>query len=300
MPSAFAMVAPGSVEEALADLERLGPNACLYAGGVELAMLLSTGVLQAEYLIDVKRVPGLNRLEWDDGAVRIGATATHAEVAADPGVRERLPLLANAESRLGNIRVRALGTIGGNLSLRYSHSDLLPPLLVHEATVVMATGAGTEELPVAAFLERADGVVPAGPDELRGTSERVGMRELIVAVRVPALSAGWRSAHVRAERLFRPPDLNAAIAVRGNAERIEAARIAVGCSAPHARRLAGLEQELPGMSLEEARRYLRRAEPDLVAALELQTDLLGSVEYKAHLAATLLARGLGDAVGGGT
>jgi carbon-monoxide dehydrogenase medium subunit len=300
VPSAFAMLAPATVEDALGDLERLGPGAHLYAGGVELAMLLSSGALAADYLIDIKRIPGLAGVRWDGDAVRIGATTTHDAVARDPGVRDRLPLLAEAESRLGNVRVRHSGTVGGNLSLRYSHSDLLPPLLVYEATVAVATSRGAEEVPLASLLDRTDGVVPEGPDLLRGTSERVGAGDrVITSVRVPVLPAGWGQAYVRSERLFRPPDLNAAIAVRVEGGRLGDVRIAMGCRVPHARRLTALESELRGADPGEARERIAASREELARDAGFQADLVGSVEYKAHLAATLLARGLEQALEGG-
>jgi carbon-monoxide dehydrogenase medium subunit len=295
----FQMLAPSTVEEAVADLERLDGRAHLYAGGVELALLLSTGALAADYLVDVKRIGELRGIAWDGTDVRIGAATTHQEVADHAVVRERLPALAAAESALGNVRVRHQGTIGGNVALRYSHSDVLPALLVYEARVDVADRDGRREVPVAEFLAATPGVRPLENDLLRGTVERVGSPAIVVGVAVPPLGAGWVETTVRSERLFRPPDVGVALALQLSGDRIEQARVALGCTVPHARRLSALEAALAGVPAAEAARIVADR-PGLVADAEaFATDLAGSAEYKAHLATVLVRRALERALEGG-
>src|SRR5919202_917656 len=147
----FRVLDPTTVAEAASELGRLGERARVYAGGAELVLLLRQGILEADYLVNVKRIPGLDALGWENGAVRIGATATHRRLETDALVREHLPLFANAESHVGNVRVRNQGTVGGNLCFADPHADVATALLVHDATVRLG-GAATRELPLAAFL----------------------------------------------------------------------------------------------------------------------------------------------------
>lgn len=295
MLSPFGVMAPETVPEALSALATLEGDVHLYAGGVELALLLSTGAARADYLIDVKRIPGLAEIAWEGHALRIGAIATHQAVADDARVRARLPLLAAAEAALGNIRVRAQGTVGGNLSLRYSHSDLLPPLLAYEARVRVADGGGEREAELDDFLVAGGGVAPGEHDLLRGTTERVGGRDgLITAVLVEPLDTGWREAYLRSDLLFRPPTANVAAALRVQDGRVAGARIAAGCVLPYPRRLRRLEWALEGADAGEAAALVTL---ELAGGeLHFEADLAGSAEYKAHLATVLVRRAVEQAL----
>lgn len=100
----FRLIAPTTVAEAASELGRVGDAAKIYAGGAELILLLRHGLVRAEYLIDVKRIGELAAITSNNGVVRIGATATHRRLERDAIVRERLPILAEAESQVGNVR----------------------------------------------------------------------------------------------------------------------------------------------------------------------------------------------------
>ncbi|HLH24100.1 MAG TPA: xanthine dehydrogenase family protein subunit M [Chloroflexota bacterium] len=278
----FRVLDPATVAEASAELGRLGERARVYAGGAELLLLLRQGLLEADYLVNVKRIPGLDVVAWEEGAVRIGATVVHRRLETDPLVRERLPLFAYAESQVGNVRVRNQGTVGGNLCFADPHADVATALLVHEATVRVG-GAATRELPLAEFLV--------------GTYETaLAPDELLTEIRVPPLPAGWGHAYLRVEQFYRPT-LNVAAAVERDDGRLGAARLAVGCVGPKAVRLEELEARLRGLPLAEAQQVVAGARPYLAERLEPVDDLLGSAEYKVYLAGVLLGRALAQAAG---
>src|SRR5204862_5056904 len=129
--SPFRVLTPTSVAEAASELDRLADAAKVYAGGAELLLLMRHGLLEPEYLVNIKRVPGLHGIEWDGGALRIGAAVTHRELEHSAAVHERVPTLGEAEHHIGNIRVRNQGTIGGNLCFADPHADPGTALLVH-------------------------------------------------------------------------------------------------------------------------------------------------------------------------
>src|ERR1044071_5620120 len=107
----FNLIRPTTVAEAASELKRLGEAAKLYAGGAELALLMRHGLVDPEYLIDIKGIPDLGRITANSSAVTIGACATHHRIERDPVVRAQLPAFAYAESQVANIRVRAQGTL---------------------------------------------------------------------------------------------------------------------------------------------------------------------------------------------
>jgi aerobic carbon-monoxide dehydrogenase medium subunit len=247
-------------------------------------LLLRQGLLEADYLVNVKRIPGLDALAWEDGVVRVGATVVHHRLETDPLVRERLPLFAYAESHVGNVRVRNQGTVGGNLCFADPHADVATALLVHDATVRLGGAGETREL--------------ALPEFLVGTYETaLAPDELLTEIRVPPLPPDWGHAYLRVEQFYRPT-LNVAVALARDDGRLGPTRLAVGCVGPKAVRLAELEARVQGLPVAEAQRVVAEAGPYLAEQLEPVDDLLGSAEYKVYLAGVLLGRALAQAAGG--
>ncbi len=129
-----------------------------YAGGTELVPAMGLGLRRPVAIVDLKRVEALKRIEVDAdaGTVTIGAAVTHRRLSDHPAVREHLPTLAAAASRVGNARVRSTGTVGGNLCFAEPRSDLGCVLVALGATaeVRSADSARTlsiDELIVGAF-----------------------------------------------------------------------------------------------------------------------------------------------------
>jgi xanthine dehydrogenase YagS FAD-binding subunit len=94
------------------------PDARVLGGGTNLVDLMKTGVERPGLLIDVRELP-LDRIETtDDGGLRIGATVTNSDLAADPEVRRRYPALAQAVLAGASGQLRNMATVGGNLLQR--------------------------------------------------------------------------------------------------------------------------------------------------------------------------------------
>jgi xanthine dehydrogenase YagS FAD-binding subunit len=94
------------------------PAAAYLAGGTtQLDLMLKDGILATERLVDITRLP-LKGITAGDGVVRVGATATMEELAADPTVTQRLPLVRQALLGGASVQLRNMATIGGNLLQR--------------------------------------------------------------------------------------------------------------------------------------------------------------------------------------
>ena len=129
-----------------------------YAGGTELVPAMGLGLRRPVAIVDLKRVEALRSIDVDDaaGTVTIGAAVTHRRLSGHPAVREHLPTLTAAASRVGNARVRSTGTVGGNLCFAEPRSDLGCVLVALGATAeVRSAGAARtlsiDELIVGAF-----------------------------------------------------------------------------------------------------------------------------------------------------
>jgi xanthine dehydrogenase YagS FAD-binding subunit len=94
------------------------PQARFLGGGTNLVDLMKTGVENPDLLVDVRGLP-LDRIEVaGDGSVRIGATVTNSDLAADPEVRRRYPALVQAVLAGASGQLRNMATVGGNLLQR--------------------------------------------------------------------------------------------------------------------------------------------------------------------------------------
>jgi carbon-monoxide dehydrogenase medium subunit len=277
----FRVFTPANIEQASAELVRLGERATIYAGGAELILLLRYGMVHAEYLINIKGIDGLSEIGWDGRTVQIGATVTHRRLETDPLIRERLPLLADAESQIANIRVRNQGTLGGNLCFNDPHSDPGTALLLHEAEVILANKDGLRQIPLSDFLSG-----------MYSTALEPG--ELLQKVLVAPLPVGWGAAYLRVHR-YQRPTLNVAVAAKFQNGAVEDARLAVGCVGPKPLRLSELEAKIRGEKLAGAEQICADSKRYLKDRLEPVDDLLGSADYKIYMAAVLLSRALSQA-----
>lgn len=277
----FQLIQPATVSEASSALAELGENARIYAGGAELLLLMRHGLLRAESLIDIKKIPRLNGIQWDGKVLTVGACVTHNELECDATVRERAPSFARAESQVANIRVRNQGTLGGNLCFNDPHSDPATVLLIHQAAVVLGDARGERRVPLDEFL-------------LDMYSTALKPDELLLEVQVPPLPDGMHSGYVRLHR-YQRPTLGAAVAVRMSNGTIAEARLAAGCIGPKAQRLWDLERKIEGIAVGEAGAFFAEQKTYLRDVLRPVDDLLGSAEYKLYMARVLFSEALEEA-----
>ena len=274
----FRLLRPSTVAEASRELARLGDEAKVYGGGSELLLIMRQGLLEYSHLVDVKGIPDLGALAWDDPVMRIGAAVTHRRIERSEDVARRLPLLQEAETHVANVRVRNIGTIGGNLAFGDPHSDAATALLAHDARARIG-GAGGERL---VSLE----------DFFVGLYETaLEQDEVLIDIEVSPLPTDMRWAYLRVSHLERPT-LTAAVAASLQDGRLGAVRMAVGCVGAVPARLRDLEDRLIGASVSEAQRMIRDSAGYLTDLLQPEDDLHGSGAYKLYLTTTLLRRGL--------
>lgn len=115
----FAFIEPESVDQAVVLLADPKAKNRLLAGGVDLLGELKDDLAEADGLVNLKSVRGLDGIRFEaDGTLRIGALATLAAVAAHERVRRDFPAIAQAALSVGSPEIRNVGTIGGNLCQR--------------------------------------------------------------------------------------------------------------------------------------------------------------------------------------
>ena len=259
LPARFVLHRPETISEALGLLAQYGEDAIPYAGGTELLVAMKARVVRYPHVVDLKRIGALRGVSRrNDGTIVIGALSTHHELATDRVIVDHLPTYAELSDNIANIRVRVVGTLGGNLCFAEPHADPPTLLCALQARVVLAGEAGERSVPVADFIQ----------GEFT-TARRDG--ELLVHVEVPPLLAGTRAAYRSFGQLERPAAGVAAVRLPKGGWRFWAGAV-------------GAKPEL-----------LAEAPEDIAARaarIEVHGDLHGSVEYKRHLVGALARRAM--------
>ena len=274
----FRLEEPESVQEASQLLARHGDSARVYAGGTELLLVMKEGLAHYERLINVKKIRDLDQAKLEGGLISIDALSTHRRLAGSPVLRQHLPAFTEMENNVANIRVREVGTIGGNLCFAEPHADPGTLLLVLGAKLIAATGTGRREIPIEKFF------VDAYENCLEPD-------ELLTEIRVPLPPARSGVAYLKFGYLERPSvGVALFLALNGAGKSVGDARIAVGCVGPTARRVEEAESILMGKSVEEASRLIGDAGAAAARAGRAISDLHGSKDYKEHIVQVLLKR----------
>jgi carbon-monoxide dehydrogenase medium subunit len=161
-PSEFTYHRPGSLDEAVA---LLGDEARPLAGGHSLLPAMKLRLAVPSSLVDRSGLPGLDGIARDGDTLRIGAMATHADVAASEAVREAVPVLAEAAALIGDRQVRRRGTIGGSCAHADPAADYPTVLVALDAAIAAIGGGGAREIPAREFFTGLFATALA-PDEL--------------------------------------------------------------------------------------------------------------------------------------
>jgi aerobic carbon-monoxide dehydrogenase medium subunit len=149
----FEFLRPASVAEACAMLAEHGDEARPLAGGTSLVLLLRQRLADPRHVVHIGKLEALRGIRVDgEGQLRIGALATHAEVAAHPLIRERFPVIADMASQVANPQIRNVATLGGNLCYADPASDPPTCLVALGARVRVVRGSEEREIALEHFF----------------------------------------------------------------------------------------------------------------------------------------------------
>lgn len=279
----FRLEEPQSVQEASNLLAHYGESVRIYAGGTELLLVMKEGLARYERLVNIKRIPDLDQVRMENGVIGIGALATHRRLEEDPILRERLPAFARMEHSIANVRVREVGTVGGNLCFAEPHADPGTLLLVLGATLMATRGSSRREIPSEKFF-------------LDAFETALEPDEILTEIQVPLPAPHSAASYFKFGYLERPSvGVALFLTLDGERKSIAEARIAVGCAGPRAKRLEETEALIKGKALDESSRRITQAGRVAARAAEAMSDLHGTADYKEHLIQVLLKRAFHEA-----
>ena len=271
----FTIHQPKTIAEASQMLAEFGEQGHLYAGGTELLLAMKHDLLRYEHLVDVKTIPDLNKVKLKNGSLMIGGTAPHRAIEHSAAVQRHLPVFAEMENQVANVRVRASGTLGGNLCFAEPHSDPATLLLALNGKAHVHGKAGARTLTIDKLITGAYETSLA-PDEI------------LAGVEIPLGTISQRAAYVKFQ-LKERPTLGLALVLDLDGDMIKEATAVVGSvsAAPaQSERANGL---LAGPKSQVEKR-LDDAADALAQAADPVDDLEGSAEYQRHLIGVFLKR----------
>jgi carbon-monoxide dehydrogenase medium subunit len=282
-PAPFEYHRAESVDEALALLTQYADDAKLIAGGHSLLPVMKLRFSQPGHLIDIRRVTELAGIREEDGALRIGATTTHAAIAGSDVIRSRVPVLAEAAGQIGDAQVRNIGTIGGSLAHADPAADLPAVTLALGAELRAVGRGGARTIPVDEFFTGLFSSVLAAD-------------EVLVEVRVPLSPPQTAGAY---EKYADPASGYAVVGVAavvtlGGGGIVQRARVAMTGLPSHAMLLTGVEAALTGKSATPDQ--IEAAARQAAEGLEVRDAVGGDAAYKTNLAAVYTRRALIRAV----
>jgi CO/xanthine dehydrogenase FAD-binding subunit len=276
-----AYVSAATLDEALS---ALADGARPVAGGTDLVVGARQGKAPLpESIVAIDRLDDLRGIAAAGGRLRLGALATHEEIAAEPVVLERLTALADASSIVGSHSTRSHGTIGGNLMNASPAMESGGPLIVFAATVTLRSSSGERQVSVAELMTGPGATVAAGD-------------ELLTGVEMPLPDGGTGSAYVRLEyrRQMEIAVVGATAAVTLTGGAVESARVAITALAPTIRLVPEAEQALVGS--DGAAAFLAEAARAAAAASQPISDVRASADYRRAMAEVVARRALTVAV----
>jgi carbon-monoxide dehydrogenase medium subunit len=278
IPAAFDYAAPDTLDEAIRLLGEGGEEAKLLAGGHSLLPLMKLRLATPSLLVDLRKVPGLDGVERQNGGWRIGALTPHATLERSP----ELGILARAAGTIADPQVRNRGTIGGSLAHGDPAADLPAILLIAEGSVKLR-GSGGERSVAAADLFQ---------DYLETA---VGADEVLTEVHLPSME-GWGFGYQKFNRRSEDWAMVAVSALvntgDGGAEEVRVGLTNMG-STPL--RASAVEEALRGQPLNAD--TIAQAAEQAAEGTDPPADLNASAEYKSHLARVLCKRALMEAAG---
>jgi CO/xanthine dehydrogenase FAD-binding subunit len=266
---------PADLSEALALLAE--PGARILAGGTDIFPATGERPLSGRH-IDVTGIDGLREIKVATDHIRIGAAVTWSDIA-----KAELPpafdALKVAAREVGGIQIQNRGTIAGNLCNASPAADGVPPLLILDAELELASAGGLRLLPLSKFI-------------LGNRRTALGRDAIVTAIHIAAPRPAMRSSFLKlgARRYLVISIVMVAVLLDVDDGFVRDARVAVGACSAAAKRLPDVERRLAGAKAQGGLGTLVESED--IASLAPIDDLRATGAYRSDAALTLIRRAI--------
>jgi carbon-monoxide dehydrogenase medium subunit len=273
----FEHLAPKTLKEAVALLDKYQDDCKVICGGQSLLILMRQGLVAPKYLLDIKGIAELSYIRDEKDGLKIGATTTHRTIEKSAVIKKKYPVLAEMETRLASIQTRNWGTIGGNICHGDPAGDPVPVFMALNATLTVASVKGTRTIPIDEFcLDYFEVALEPG--------------ELLAEIALPPVPAKTGTAYTKFNVIESDlATIGVAVSVTlGAGDSCQDIRIALGAAAPTAIRAKKAEAVLKGKKITDA--LLTQAGEAAAKEAEPISDIYASEEYRRELVKVLVPR----------
>jgi len=280
-PRPFQYHRAATLKEAATVLSQLGDDAKLLAGGQSLIPLMKLRLANPSHLVDLNFVPDASYVREDGNFVRFGPLTRHAEIE-NSSVAAQIPILHDCAAGIADRQIRNRGTIGGSLAEADPSGDWAAVLLTQNTEVRCLSPRGERTVPLAGFISDAYTTV-LEHDEL--------VREVVVK-KPEKGSGGAYLAFKRSAPVY--PTASAAVHLVMDGDTCKQAAIVLGCVGLVPVKASEAEQALRGRKIDD--KALDAVTEAVRAAVDPQSDMRGSADYKRTLAGALVKRAIAVAM----
>ena len=281
----FAYVAPSTVAEAVAELNKHGDRARPLAGGTDLLVKARANVWELDAVVDIKNIPELMTLTINDDGLSIGAGVPCYQVYDNSEVAAQYPGIIDGTSIIGGIQIQSRAGLGGNLCNAAPSGDGIPALIAHSAIAKIANVSGTREVAIEDFCTGPSRTVLESGD-------------LLVSIEVPKPAANTGVAYTR----FIPRnEMDIAVAgvavfvqLDSSGKNFESARIALASVGPMPILASAAGDSLAGKPVNDE--TIAAAAALAKDAATPITDMRGTIEQRRQLVEVLTGRMIKQAV----
>jgi carbon-monoxide dehydrogenase medium subunit len=246
--------------------------------------MLAFRVASPALIVDLRKLPGLGRIEIAEDGVRLGAMVRWRDILDDARLARAHPLLVAAVRHVAHYQIRNRGTVGGSIAHADPAAEMPGIAVACDAEIAVTGKAGARVIPAKEFF-------------LGALTTMLKTDEIITEIRLPAWPAGRRFGFeefalrrgdfaIAAAAVFYDLDQSGAVAN---------AHVGVIGVGDKPARLAAVEAVLNGARVDAG--TIARAASAASAAVDPQDDIHASAAYRRSLVGTMVERALVAAAG---
>ena len=282
----FSYIAATTIPEAVALLDEKGESARILAGGTDLIVQVREARRDVDWMIDIKSIPEVNVLDYDaNTGLTLGAAVECYKIYAVDAICDAYPGLIDAATIIGGTAIQGRAAVGGNLCNASPAADGIPPLIVLNATCVIAGPNGEREVPAENFCTAPGQTV-------------LEKGEMLVSMKIPAPASNSSSYYLRFiprnEMDIAVVGAGASVTLDAAKQTITSARIALAAVAPTPLFAEQASALLAGREVSDE--AIDAAAEAAQAIARPISDMRGTAEQRTHLVGVLTRRALNGAI----
>ena len=281
----FAYVAPGTVEEAVAVLDKHGDRARPLAGGTDLLVKARANAWELDAVVDIKNIPELMALTVGNDGLSIGAGVPCYQVYENSDVASNYPCVVDGAEIIGGIQIQSRAGLGGNLCNAAPSGDGICPLIVHNGVAHIAGPGGVRDVAVEDFC--------TGPSQTV-----LNKGELLVSISMPKPPANFGAAYTRFiprnEMDIAVAGVGVSVVLDSSGQNFVSARIALASVGPVPILATAAGDSLAGKPVNDD--TIAAAAALARDAASPITDMRGTIEQRKQLVNVLTGRMINKAV----